>query len=570
MIAAPPFDADHLSSLIAQHAANVKRPYIRPQERKSHMPIQDPRDKMKRSAIAVALAIAATVAPPVRAPAGEPPPSCDDQIVLISEISDDDSIAMYAYDVAMTPDARFIAYSTLTYDRDIGEQTADELFVLDRQTGAIEDVHVDSNGAPLEYPLSNASIDITPDGRFVGYLAAAPSSTSEFSYPQVFLHDRQTHQTELISVNINGVPSARWCGSPEISTDGRYVAFWSFSSDLIPNGDFTCDVFIRDRQLGTTTRVTHGGTSGFPPHSGPSLGPASGYWASNQLVFSADARYLCFSGLATDLAPGDIAGTQDIFLFDQQTGTFELVSIGIDGLPGDGDSMRNFGTPNNLDMTPDARFVAFSSTSTNLVADDPNGDFENIFIRDRMTQTTTRLPISADVYFRSFTGIAISDEGRFVFFNTTMSGLVPGEASDDGARTSRRYRYDRQTDEIALVSDGLTGGPYVGSTTVSGHGGVSGNGQVVALSVYAAPVVIGDEPMIVVLRNLATDADDDCNQNLFPDDCEPERIDLDRFVASLVADAPDPAHVCLWDRNNDGNLDGLDIPDFVNALLNEG
>ena len=112
-----------------------------------------------------------------------------------------------------------------------------------------------------------------------------------------------------------------------ISADGRYVAFHSDASNLVP-GDTNgmSDIFVYDRQTDTIERVSvaANGTQGNGHSTSPSI--------------SADGRYVAFYSNASNLVPGDTNGTSDVFVYDRQTDTIERVSLAADGTQGNGDS----------------------------------------------------------------------------------------------------------------------------------------------------------------------------------------------------------------------------------------
>jgi hypothetical protein len=164
--------------------------------------------------------------------------------------------------------------------------------------------------------------------------------------------------TERVSLGRDGVQgngfSFSSTGSRPLSADGRFVAFDSFATNLVP-GDTNNrrDVFVRDRQGGTTRRVSLG--SGGAQGNGDSVLPS----------ISAGGRFVAFISGATNLVPGDTNGFIDVFVRDRQAGTTERVSLGPDGVQGNGG---------------DSRFVAFTSGATNLVPGDTNG-VEDVFVR---------------------------------------------------------------------------------------------------------------------------------------------------------------------------------------------
>ncbi len=143
--------------------------------------------------------------------------------------------------------------------------------------------------------------------------------------------------------------------SSVVSANGRYVAFYSYADNLVPGDTNTnYDVFVRDRQTGTTTLVS-GGVSG--PGDGGAFDPS----------ISADGRYVAFYSNSTNLVPGGANGNYQIFLRDLQTSTTTLVSTGSNG-QGDGNS----GSPS---ISANGRYIAFYSSSSNLT---PRGATDSI------------------------------------------------------------------------------------------------------------------------------------------------------------------------------------------------
>jgi hypothetical protein len=163
-----------------------------------------------------------------------------------------------------------------------------------------------------------------------------------------------------------------------ISADGRYVAFMSWASNLVPgdtNG--SADVFVHDLQTGATTRlsVDSDGNQG----NGDSWNPA----------ISADGRYVAFQSWASNLVPGDTNGSADVFVHDLQTGATTRLSV---------DSSGNEGNDESYDpaVSADGRYVAFESLASNLVPGDTNDEWD-IFVHDRgPTPTPSQTPTPTD------------------------------------------------------------------------------------------------------------------------------------------------------------------------------
>lgn len=263
-----------------------------------------------------------------------------------------------------------------------------------------------------------------------------------------------------------------------VSSDGRYIAFLSTATNLVPtDSDTVADVFVRDRTLGTTELISVS-TAGVKQDVGNSSG---------RLVISPDGRYVLFLSNATNLVAGDGNGKADAFIRDRQLGTTEIVSIGDDESIGNGNSAVNGAT---LAMTPDGRYIVFQSVSTNLVAGDSNVKTD-VFLRDRTLGTTEIVSLADDESLgnaNTRTGVAISDDGRYIAFNSAASNLVAGD-SNGNDDTFLRDRTLGTTERIS-VSDGeaeVASGIVTGSTV-----SISSDGRYVTFVSDSDSLVTGD------------------------------------------------------------------------------
>src|SRR5262249_34397296 len=152
----------------------------------------------------------------------------------------------------------------------------------------------------------------------------------------------------------------------------RYVTFVSAADNLVP-GDTNgvADVFVRDLKTGTTERVSVSSLG--VQADGPSVDP----------FISADGRYVQYTSHATNLVPGDTNGVTDGFVYDRVTKTTTRVTLGNGGVEGNG-------AGDLPTLSADARYCAFVSDATNLVAGD-NGGHRDIFVRDLQLGVTTRI-----------------------------------------------------------------------------------------------------------------------------------------------------------------------------------
>lgn len=181
---------------------------------------------------------------------------------------------------------------------------------------------------------------------------------------------------ERVSVNSSEIEGDSYSRNQSISADGRYVAFTSYSTNLV-SGDTNGveDVFVRDRQTGETTRVSVSDVG------------AEGDDASWYPSISADGRYVAFVSYATNLISGDTNGKSDVFVHDRQTGETARVSVSDVGAEGNDASWYP-------SISMDGRYVAFASYASDLVAGDSNGG-EDIFVHDRQTGITTRVSVDS-------------------------------------------------------------------------------------------------------------------------------------------------------------------------------
>jgi hypothetical protein len=229
----------------------------------------------------------------------------------------------------------------------------------------------------------------------------------------IFVRDTLTNTTTRVSVDSEGNQVNASSSHSSISTDGRFVAFSSRASNLVP-GDTnnSRDIFVRDTLTNTTTRV-----------SLDSAGNQANEGANNPSI-SVSGRFVAFSSRASDLVPGDTNNTSDIFVRDTLTNTTTRVS-----LDSAGNQANDFCL--GMSISADGRFVAFSSYSSNLMLRDTN-DASDVFVRDTLTNTTTRLSVGSEGNQgnQSSFGGSISADGRIVVFDSEASNLVSGDTNN--------------------------------------------------------------------------------------------------------------------------------------------
>ncbi len=374
---------------------------------------------------------------------------------------------------SISADGRYVAFESSAINLVSGDTNGfSDVFVRDRQSGTTERVSVDSAGA--EGNGDSYGPSISADGRYVAFDSFATNLVSGDlgSHRDVFVRDSQSGTTERVSVRSSGTQGDADSAHPSISADGRYVAFESFANNLV-SGDtnFSYDVFVRDRQTGTTERVSldSGGVEG---------NSASGFRGPS---ISADGRYVAFESDASNLVSGDTNGAEDVFVRDRQSGTTERVSLDSSGAQGNGAS-GFYG----LSISADGRYVAFESDASNLVSGDTNGRHD-VFVRDRQSGTTERVSVdSSGAQGNSASEYpSISADGRYVAFHSFANNLVIGDTS--GAHdVFVRDRQSGTTERVSIDSLGAQGNDH------SYYPSISGDGRYVAFHSFATNLVSGD------------------------------------------------------------------------------
>jgi Tol biopolymer transport system component len=255
---------------------------------------------------------------------------------------------------------------------------------------------------------------------------------------------------------------------PTVSANGRYVAFQSLASNLVPNDtNNTYDIFVYDGWNGTTERV-----------SVASDGTQADDGSFNAMI-SADGRYVTFESYATNLVADDTNGWPDIFVHDRQTGLTERVSLHTDGTEPDDQCT-------DPDITPDGRYVVFMAKASNLVTPPVTNDDYDIYIRDRLTNTTERVSVASDGTGGNGRSShpAVSDDGRFVSFYSYADNLIASD-TNNVADVFLRDRLTGQTVRVSLDSNGQQ------ATNRSFDADLSPDGSLVVFQSWA-PLVADD------------------------------------------------------------------------------
>ncbi|QOV89052.1 CARDB domain-containing protein [Humisphaera borealis] len=355
------------------------------------------------------------------------------------------------------------------------------------------------------------------------------------------LEDRRLFAVGLVSVGIGGAAANGDSAEASVSSDGRYVVFSSFATNLVANDtNGHKDIFLRDRNTGTTVMVSKNPTTG-----------EGGNKDSTQPVINADGTYVAFVSRATNLISGDTQNHNDIFRYNIATGAIELVSArsgttstfaggssseptiskdgslvsftsfaanlnaGIDGNDNNDVFVRNMGSTTVFGLAPnatklisvnsgnvaagnsqsfdswissDGRYIAFRSDSSDMVASGDTNNARDTFVRDLQTGTTaliSQTPAGASGNASSDSN-SISGDGRFVTFQSKATDLV----SNDGNANSDVFLRDTQTNTTTLLSINRFGTNSAGG--FSEFPALSQDGSFASFSSTAGDIINGD------------------------------------------------------------------------------
>ena len=362
--------------------------------------------------------------------------------------------------VATNADGSAVAFYSDATDLVPGDTNqARDVFVRDRVHTTTERISVNSSGVQANGPshASGGAPAISGDGQIVAFYSDATNLVTGDTNDQtdVFVRLRESGTTEIVSTSTDGTQGNGPSLFPSISSGGRYIAFQSLASNLVPNDtNEVSDIFVRDRIAGTTERVcdaVQGNGSSFSPS------------------ISADGSFVAFASAATNLVPGDTNGHIDVFVCDRRTGSIERVSVSTAGMEGNGDSIAPA-------IDGPGCVVAFKSYANNLVPNDNNGVVD-VFVRDRVAGTTERISVSfngGDANDGSYPP-SVSYDGRFVAFGSAANNLVPGDVN----HLADVFVRDRQTATTRLADLNDMGQQANGATpdvppSISGDGTVVG------------------------------------------------------------------------------------------------
>jgi len=306
----------------------------------------------------------------------------------------------------------FVSHSGLLAGDDHND--APDVFVFDRASGDVELVSVALTGGSADGPSFAPAA--SGDGRYVAFMSSAADivegDTNGFT--DIFIRDLENGATERISMAFDGAEADGHSAGPAISEAGRFVAFSSEASNLVPDDtNGKRDIFVVDRTTGEINRVSVAGTVVEAADESFPFG----------VSISGDGRQVAFLSKASNLVPGDTNGLWDIFVRDTSLGITTRGSLGRGGIePARGVSLGS--------LSRNGRRLAFASDADTLVPGDTNHGTD-VFVRDLETGEVERVSVAenGDEVFCQAMRPAVSADGSRVAFTARFVDPATGEPS---------------------------------------------------------------------------------------------------------------------------------------------
>jgi Tol biopolymer transport system component len=208
-------------------------------------------------------------------------------------------------DPSISANGQFVVFES-TASNLVGNDTNRrmDVFIRSLVNGKISRVSIQSDGGQARRGNSG-NPSVSGDGRYVAFDSFAPNLVPGDTNrsPDVFLRDRKSGKTKRISVRSGGRQANAWSVDPTISTNGRYIAFSSAATNMVPNDtNRRWDGFVHDRTARKTKRV-----------SVQSDGGQARAGDSHDVAISGDGRFVAFESLAKNLVSKDTNNRQDVF-----------------------------------------------------------------------------------------------------------------------------------------------------------------------------------------------------------------------------------------------------------------
>lgn len=378
--------------------------------------------------------------------------------------------------VLLDSTGRYVFFSTYAALQGDDTNTGYDVYMRDRVAGTTTRVSVKADGGQIANGTSKLC-GISHDGRFVGFESnGADLPGNAAGTHQIFVRDRITGTTEMVSVSSTEAPSTTGTDSGityvdpcPVSLNGRYVAFTSAGTNFTAaENNAWADVFRRDRTAGVTDRISVAGI-------------LKANAASRFASMSDDGSKVAFSSDATNLVGDDTNAKRDVFVRTPATQTTIRASVS------DTETQSVGFDANGAAISGNGQVVVFTSAAADLVADD-QGTTQDVFVRDLSSSSTELVSVATNETQAAGYNASpsVSSSGRFVVFNSAAKNLYVGDTNDN----LDTYRRDRQDGTTQLAS--RTSGILAGNSDSVDAPVVSDDGSTVAFASLASDLVRND------------------------------------------------------------------------------
>jgi len=380
-----------------------------------------------------------------------------------------------SYGAKVSANGRYVVFesdATNLVDGDTNDST--DIYRKDLLTGAVERVSIGAGGIQGEFDCYRAQI--SGDGRYVVFQTSsrnlAPGDTNTSN--DVFRKDMVTGELVLLTTTLTPAQGKQEANSASLGgqihtvAQGSFMVFESNASNFTNTDGRWKDVFHKNLTTGETICVSMN-AQGQP-----------GNRESFDAQFSPDGRSVMFTSAASNFVTGDTNNTWDIFLKNLDSNAITHISAAANGTQANGMSR-------NARFSADGKHVVFESMATNLVADDTNGAWD-IFVKNLDTLEVKRASTSAswsEVQGNS-SSAEISDDARYVIFQSSSAGLVENDTNN----REDIFRKDMTNGTIVRVSTNSMGGQVAGGDSIDAH--MSADGRYVVFTSRAVNIVTGD------------------------------------------------------------------------------
>lgn len=349
-----------------------------------------------------------------------------DQISSRTDLLTLNALRVASDNASISTNGKYIVFHSIATDLVQGDNSGlGGVFVYELATGEIERASWNEDDAPVH----GSDPSISGDGRFVAYTYLN----------DVFLHDRRTRQTKRITSHRVGTMGIGSSSSPSINADGSIVAFISSGEiDYVSDGAGG-GVFVYDRVHDTFERISRSdeGIAGVGNRMSPTV--------------SGDGRFVAFVSDASNLVPSDQNFSPDVFVFDRTKKLIRRVSTTAEGVEVGNSFQHAVSFYDPISISADGRFIAFSSSSDELIELDNNNSEDVFVVSNPLAPAATKQLGTAEFYKQANVGLV---PNRGLISGRVFGDIVPNLTYDTGEPNNLETIIFLDADGDRVLDDG--------------------------------------------------------------------------------------------------------------------